>query len=176
MSPLCIWTVHMSQGFHVWSLHGSISCIIKIIFTFTYWEKMKSRLFKPFWIMSAIWKTSVWTTNTLSLSQYHRADILVKCPGNGLQVFLESECRSHHFQVIPNLTHTAPVEMDHSSLISLCSTLWVPISTLQSTFTQDLHSALSLWQITFFTRGVLIIEVCHQLCVAVNREVGHCKV
>lgn len=40
MFPLCIWAVHMSQGVHVWSLHGSILCTVRIevFFTFPYWE------------------------------------------------------------------------------------------------------------------------------------------
>lgn len=57
MFPLCFWTVHMSQGVHVWSLHGSISCTHWNILHFYILRKKKmSRFCKPFWIMQAIWK------------------------------------------------------------------------------------------------------------------------
>lgn len=43
MSPLCIWAVHMSQGIHVWSLHGSILCTHWSIFHLYILRKLKRK-------------------------------------------------------------------------------------------------------------------------------------
>lgn len=85
MSPLCIWAVHMSQGVHVWSLHGSISC--------THWSilhlcilRINKKIIKIRRCLGCIsqcgllWlfgEPQTWTTNpTWSLPHFHQAYIL----------------------------------------------------------------------------------------------------
>lgn len=67
MSPLCIWAVHMFQGVHVWSLHGSISwthwstlhlCILRINKKNNKGKKKLSGVYKPVQTTLAVQRTS----------------------------------------------------------------------------------------------------------------------
>lgn len=81
---LDVSSVHMSQGVHVWLLHGSRLYTHSLHTLYGKTDKQKtSGFYKPFWIMPAIWKTIMqnWTnkSHNASASCSPSEDILCKC-------------------------------------------------------------------------------------------------
>lgn len=107
MCPLCIWTVHMSQGVHVWLLHGSILYTHwNSPVTFTYPEEEKTM-----WILKAILdhasyfrSTSVlgWTTNPDKTLELLGASLSMFAGNDLLNPFVPSlvEYETHVFELV----------------------------------------------------------------------------
>lgn len=154
MSPLCIWTVHMSQGAHVWSLHGSILC--------THWNILHLYLLRKndTWVLQAIldyaghlenldYKSHHAPTSlspggySILMSIGHWPQILLGIFYIGLQI--------HHFLITHRQTLTSPVEMDHNCVNSLYAPQW-------STLHNDKNTNINNNNFFFFTWCVQLIE------------------
>lgn len=105
MSPLCIWTVHMSQGVHVWLLHGSISCTHDSensphLYKLKEEEKkMTSRFLQAILDRTAaIWKKYIYKIQNWYTNPTMSGRSVQTSTGNGLKII------QHHTQLNQNMS------------------------------------------------------------------------